>query len=103
MLPSSSSTSNLGRLATTAVELALFEVQSKREALPWDWARAFGVALAFPRAESGCCFWQRSDVDDELSPLVATGLEDGPPGSAFPNRHHDGGQGLLFGCLLEDP
>ena len=83
------------------MELALFEVQSKREALPWDYARAFGVALAFPRAESGCCFWRRSDVDDELSPLVATGLEDGPPGSAFPNRHHDGGQGLLFGCLLE--
>ena len=37
------------------MELALFEVQSKREALPWDWARAIGVALAFPRAESGCC------------------------------------------------
>ena len=95
--------SNLGRFAATTVESVGSEIEPECIALPRDWARAFSVALALSMAERCRCAWQRADVDDELCPLVASWLEDGPPRSAFPSGHHDGGHGLLFGSLLEDP
>ena len=39
----------------------------------------------------------------KFCPFVSPRLEDGPPEAAFPRGHHDGGHGLLFGCLEKDP
>ena len=85
------------------MEAVVVEIEPQGETLPRHWAGSSSVALALSRAESGVASREGSDVDDELGPGVRGRLEDGPPRAAFPSGHHDGGHGLLFGSLLEDP
>ncbi len=96
---SNSGCSGLG----VAVELDGPEVDPEGNALPTGAAGATLIALALSGSEGVIAGGERSLVCDKGCPLSGCGLEEGPPGAAFPNRDHKGGHCLFLAGLDQDP
>ena len=96
---SNSGCSGLG----VAVELDGPEADPEGNALPARAAGATLVALALSWAEGVIAGGEGSGVCNKGRPLSGRGLEEGPPGAAFPNRDHEGGHCLFLAGLDQDP
>ena len=79
------------------------EVDPEGNALPTGAAAATLVALALSWAEGVIAGGEGSGVFNKGRPLSGSGLEEGPPGAAFPNRDHEGGHCLFLAGLDQDP